>query len=45
MKEITLLDIAYTVGMLFVVFYGSIVLTKFLSKNDEENDSEESPEK
>jgi len=44
MKEITLLDIAYTVGMLFVVFYGSIILTKFFSR-DEEEDSEESQEK
>jgi len=44
MKEITLMDVVYTVGMLFVVFYGSIILTKFFSR-DEEEDSEESRKK
>jgi arginine exporter protein ArgO len=47
MKDITLMDILYTAGMLFFVFYGSILLTKLLSKGeeDEQNNSEESQEK
>jgi hypothetical protein len=36
MKDITLMDILYTVGMLFFVFYGSIILTKLLSKEEDE---------
>lgn len=45
MKDIALMDILYTVGMLFFVFYGSILLTKFLSKGEEGDNSEESPKK
>ena len=43
MKDITLMDVVYTAAMLFMVFYGSIILTKFFSKDEE--DSEESEKK
>jgi len=40
MKDITLMDVVYTAAMLFIVFYGSIALTKFLSRNAEKKDEE-----
>ena len=43
--KIHLMDILYTGGMLFLAFYGSIIITKFLSKMNKEQDSEESQEK
>jgi len=43
MKDITLMDVVYTAAMLFMAFYGSIILTKFFSKDEE--DSEESEKK
>ncbi|MGC9350710.1 MAG: hypothetical protein ACP5D3_01855 [Sulfurovum sp.] len=38
MKDITLMDILYTAGLLFFVFYGSIILTKLLSKSEDEDE-------
>ena len=46
MKDITLMDILYTGGMLFLIFYGSIILTKIFSKeNDKEKDEKPQEEK
>jgi|GEM_PF-1833417 len=41
MKEITLMDVAYTAAMLFMVFYGSIILTKRFSREEEEDEEHE----
>jgi hypothetical protein len=45
MNDITLMDILYTGGMLFLIFYGSIILTKIFAKDDgekiEEDDTSE----
>ncbi|MDD3592664.1 MAG: hypothetical protein PHO65_08485 [Sulfurovum sp.] len=38
MKDITLMDVVYTAAMLFMVFYGSIILTKFFSRDKEEDE-------
>ncbi|MDM5272238.1 hypothetical protein PGH07_08595 [Sulfurovum sp. zt1-1] len=42
MKEINLLDIFYTGGKLFLVFYGAIIITNLLTKKKKEQDSKES---
>ena len=45
MSDISLTDILYTGGMLFLVFYGAMMITKLLSnylyKNKEEDKEEE----
>lgn len=41
MKEIVLSDVLFTGAMLFAIFYGSIIITKFFSKEDEKEDSTE----
>ena len=41
MKDITLMDILYTAGLLFFVFYGSIILTKLLSRDEEAQKEDE----
>lgn len=46
MKDIGLIDILYTGGMLFLAFYGAIIITKLLSKYmgteiEEEDNKEE----
>ena len=45
MNDITLTDILYTGGMLFLVFYGAIMITKllsnYISKTKEEDKEEE----
>ena len=45
MNDISLTDILYTGGMLFLVFYGAMMITKLLSnylyKNKEEDKEEE----
>jgi len=45
MNETTLMDILYTGGMLFLVFYGAIAITKLLSKYAKLNEEEEEEEK
>jgi len=32
MKDISLIDVIYTGGMLFIAFYGAILITKIISK-------------
>ena len=44
MNDITLMDVLYTGGMLFLIFYGSLILTKIFAKEEEE-ESEEPKEK
>lgn len=41
MNDITLMDILYTGGMLFLIFYGSIILTKIFAKEDESEEKKE----
>ena len=41
MNDITLMDILYTGGMLFVIFYGSIILTKLFAKDEGEEKKED----
>lgn len=50
MNDITLMDVLYTGGMLFVAFYGAIIITKLLGKytkltDDEQEDKEKKEEK
>ena len=46
MKDISLMDILYTGGMLFLAFYGAVVITKLLSKlTDSKTAKEEEGEK
>lgn len=40
-SDITLMDIFYTGSMLFAAFYGAIIITKLLTKDDEEEADEE----
>lgn len=45
MNEIGLLDILYTGGMLFLAFYGAIVITKLLSTTAKKSSEEEEEKK
>ena len=45
MNDISLTDILYTGGMLFLAFYGAIVLTKLLSNYIYKKKEEEEEEK
>ena len=44
MNDITMSDILYTGGMLFLIFYGAIVITKLLSKYMNPNTKDEEEE-
>lgn len=43
MNDITLMDLLYTGGILFLIFYGSIFFTKFLAGDESEASSEGEP--
>ena len=43
MNDITLMDVLYTGGMLFLIFYGSLILTKIFAKEEEEEEESEEP--
>jgi len=45
MNDISLTDILYTGGMLFLAFYGAILITKLLSNYLYKRDDEEEEEK
>lgn len=43
--KITLIDIFYTGSMLFLAFYGALLITKFLAKDANDDDQESDEEK
>lgn len=45
MKEITLMDVLYTGGMIFFIFFGSILLTKILFRNENKEKDRNGQEK
>jgi len=45
MSDITLTDVLYTGGMLFLAFYGAIIITKLLSKYINTDNTEEEEKK
>jgi len=45
MNDITLMDVLYTASMLFIAFYGAIIITKLLAKfTDHQTDEDEKVE-
>ena len=43
MNDITLMDILYTAGMLFLAFYGAVIITKLISKFTSPDIEDEEP--